>query len=1085
MTRRESVWNKISAPSVLLVLTALFTGLFIAPSFDSARPRSATLSWDPMNVVGQADGLITFDPLEQAYSKLGSSRPWIEGTPEQRARFDVDALVAGLVRGGAAEGRTLVLLESVRGGALSEDHERRLRGRYATAAALVREGLYPQQSKRLGLCWFAPADAPRFADPDRGGVLIPYEFFGASSTSSAPYSRVCVCWIDEAAIERDSLRFGLAFERALDTALEAAQATRESIDLCWLGPTTSTRLRELIASFDKLDPSARMASRLKIATPYATSPKVVLPSERSPESSSGQGVDAPWTEAGLSIRRAVNTDLVLARLLVGELVARVPSLLPMNTPDDATSELASPDWLRALAAPLRAVGFIPPRANKRLVRVALISEQDSTYGQSWLDNMQTAQRELSGSASGPLHPQLAALEFTVFPVFGWVDALVRESKDGKENAAAMAVSRDYPAEAHQLDYLGRLRDDITAADRFDAVCVFVTEEYDTMMILEALRPQFPGAAFFTTDLDARYLHPRHAPFTRNLVVASHFGLNPDAEPADGGLRVRHAAPEFRDGYQTSVYAAVRDLARQREPRPPATAGIYEIGRTRVVELNSAARADRPEPLVQARLDEPTQLENFASELRGWLGGAEVLAGPRVEAQARRRSSASGVRPPAFAYLWAGASVAGLLVALLVFAVRPRPVESRRRRADARAALIFFGVTLPALGLVLLLGVLADSEARYIAEPLYLFEGVSAWPTFGLRAASTVLCIAALVSIELRLRRFGAAIEAEQKIGGSQPSVSAFWVVDWSSFEAWRAAFEASRGQSVLARIGRGLRAALDAARGSAAKTPETDPHSNSAARDIDELWAFLCRSVRRPVWTCARIVLFAFVLYVGIAPFFILSPPPPSPVRGELAYLLDRLTLFASVFLFLMLIVRVMEVSFFASRAVGRVVDPRAITLREHGADVVAAGRERLELARRIAAAVEPLSWGPMAALGLMIAARASVFDAWPWPSVLMSVFALFFTMLLLAIVGMRRQCERARASVLGTLDSERERRAEDQVATRRLAALRDEIEALSGGAFSPLIQHPLLRALALPLAAFGANLAFERSLIERLLGSL
>ncbi len=1080
MPRREPLWNKISAPSVLLVVTALFTGLFIAPSFDSARPRTAALAWDPVNVVGQADGLITFDPLEQAYGKLGNSRPWSEGSEDQRARFEIATLADGFAQASESSGRLLLLLESVRGGALSEDHERRLRGRYASSAALVREGLYPRQSKRLNLCWFAPEKDAKFADPDRGGVLVPYEFFDAAPGATASYEHVCVCWIDEAAIERDPLGFGLAFERALDKALANVSVERERVDLCWLGPTTSGRLKELVSGFTALG-SAAGASRLKIATPYATSPKVKLPSESEPVAGVLESVDADWNKPGLSIRRAINTDSVLATLLVAELVARLPALLPMIDVRDSTRDTASPLWIRLAAIPLRVVKFIPPDLATRPVRVALIAEQDSTYGQSWLDNMEAAR-----TASLPQHPQLERLQFTVFPVFGWVDALVRDSKD---NAAATNVSRDYPAESHQLDYLGRLRDDIATAGRFDAICVFATDQYDTMMILEALRPQFPGAAFFTTDLDVRYLHARHAPFTRNLVVASHFGLSPAPDDADASMdakaTVRRAAPEFRDGYQTGVYLAVRDVARRLEPRPPATAGIYEIGRTRAVELNSAAQADSPEPLVRARADDRTQLENFASALISGLGGVEVLAAPRVAESPSAPGRATPARRPAAIYVWAGASVAGLLLALLVFAVRPRPVDSRRRRSDARIALMFFGLTVPALGLLLLLGVLTDAEARYVAEPLYLFEGLSAWPTFGLRAAGVVVCVAALVSIELRLRRFGAAIAAEQGIDSSARSVSAFWVADWSSLDAAREAFAASRGQGLRLRVQAAVRAVALELSGANQRGAREATDGAGVARDIDELWAFLCRSANRPAWTLARVALLAFVLYAAIAPFFILAPPPPSPVRGELAYLLDRLTLFASVFVFLMLTVRVMEVSFFASRAIGRVVDSKAITLRAHGGDVVAEGRERLELAKRIAAAVEPLAWGPMAALGLMIAARASVFDAWPWPSVLMSVFALFFVMLLLAIVGMRRQCESARASVIGTLDAQRERCADDQAASRRLAALRDEIESLTGGAFSPLVQHPLLRALAFPLAAFGANLAFERNLLERLLGSL
>jgi hypothetical protein len=124
-----------------------------------------------------------------------------------------------------------------------------------------------------------------------------------------------------------------------------------------------------------------------------------------------------------------------------------------------------------------------------------------------------------------------------------------------------------------------------------------------------------------------------------------------------------------------------------------------------------------------------------------------------------------------------------------------------------------------------------------------------------------------------------------------------------------------------------------------------------------------------------------------------------------------------------------------------------------------------------------------------MIVARAALFDAWAWPVVLMGVFALFFSMLLVCVVDMRHLCERARTRALDALaensDATTRARGQGADALAHLQRLRGEIAGLTGGAFSPLLEHPFVRALLLPLTAFGATFAFERSLLERLLGSL
>ncbi|MCY3000754.1 MAG: hypothetical protein NTV21_02950 [Planctomycetota bacterium] len=1097
MISKDSIWNKISAPMVLLVLGAVFTGLFIAPSFESARPRSLSLGYDPVRSAGRANGLITFDPLEQAYGEVeqlykekgSKTGPWLDEGGRTSSRYSLEMLARGLADGvgleAPAEGgeRLLVLLESLRGGALSEDHERRLRGRYATVAALARERIYPAHSKRLNLLWFDdPTTDPltpdrTFADPPSRGVLVPYEYLERGAGSDSPYRRVVVCWVDEAAIERNPLEFGVQFERRVreEVASVTNASVGERLDVRWIGPTTSGGLKALMRGLDVPSPE-RDATRLKVVTPYATSPLVRLPQ------------DAGWNEPGLSLRRSVHTDDVLARLLVNELLVRVPALMPLHHPKDTARDDASPTWTRALAAPLRLVGFVPPPKDGQPVRVALITELDSTYGQAWLQNMERARDELaSNQGESGAHPQLKNLQFTVFPVFGWVDGVVREPSDKRDSSAATSVARDYPAEAHQLDYLSRLRDDLQAGGEFCAVAIFVTEEYDTMLILESLRPKFPGAMFLTTDLDARYLQPRHAPFTRNLIVASHFGLTPQAGPddtkpdEDGALRV---APEFRDGYQTAVWHTVRALANNVEPRPPATDGIYEIGRSRFVALNAEAGPQPgellhklPERHIAARA---TPLARVATSVE------ELFAPSSVEAAAAGAAKEPAARsgPPLGIYVWSLGSAALLLLGLLVFSTRTGRKSGSRGRADSKT-LLKFGVI---CGLALAFGIAAVAvelvQRNYPAEPLAWLEGVSAWPTIALRVLTTLVSLSALVMIPLRLRRAEQQLATRHGIVAGAKPVRAAWVLDWSFINeasgpvsAPKPASRLARAWNVLRRSGAGVLSALRFLMG-ARGAP------NVTAEPLERVWAFVRQSVARPWSTWARMLLLAMALYFCLAPFFILAGPTSNPARGEFAYLLERITLFTSVFSFLMLMMLVMETTFFASRLVSQIVDPAAVSLHRQIADLAVDRRERLELAQDLARVVDPLVWSPMVVLGLMIASRASVFDAWPWPIVLVGVFSLFLVMLLMCVVSLRRQCEQARVLALADIGALSDSEELTEPVRKQLASIRTEIEALAGGAFSPLIQHPIVRALSLPLTAFGANLAFERNLLERFLGA-
>ena len=147
------------------------------------------------------------------------------------------------------------------------------------------------------------------------------------------------------------------------------------------------------------------------------------------------------------------------------------------------------------------------------------------------------------------------------------------------------------ASTPRFDYLRRLAYRVERLDRelrkhycgsIKAIGVLGSDVYDKLLILQALRERFPNTLFFTADMDARYMHPAEFNWTRNLIVGSSHGLEPDLAFGDN-------IPPFRDSYQTSRFlATLLALSNARKSKQEIECmlvpRVYEIGRTAAKEL---------------------------------------------------------------------------------------------------------------------------------------------------------------------------------------------------------------------------------------------------------------------------------------------------------------------------------------------------------------------------------------------------------------------------------------------------------------------------------------------------------------------
>lgn len=137
----------------------------------------------------------------------------------------------------------------------------------------------------------------------------------------------------------------------------------------------------------------------------------------------------------------------------------------------------------------------------------------------------------------------------------YIEGLKTEFKSDGSNLVVIPYLRgvsDFIANDNQItDYLDRTLANLrnTSAESVSAVGVFGTQDNDKLRIFQAARSIFPTAAFFTTELEARYSQPQNLRSCRNLLVASHFGLHCHSK------WVSEDMPSFRDGYQTSTFLA--------------------------------------------------------------------------------------------------------------------------------------------------------------------------------------------------------------------------------------------------------------------------------------------------------------------------------------------------------------------------------------------------------------------------------------------------------------------------------------------------------------------------------------------------
>ncbi len=657
----------------------------------------------------------------------------------------------------------LILPVFLPGDSYNEDIENRLRWRYAVVSALIEAGYIPEDGKHIKYFNF------RKKEP----VTVPYEWFEINKLSSGncTYKSILVIWVDDdllskalgsnsidakttpiniineiykvlismenldycvcrsnnlkigqssVNLERNQLMLGNVLSRWLFPFLyiqtinnkeHHEQIDADKLSLHVIGPTGSTDLLEMLENHkDDKEIKKEMIFFSPLSTISANLLKLLLKKrDFSPNSNRNYNIDKfPITlksdgQDRITFKKTIGTDEELTVKLIQELKLRrtdpidCENQIVLISESDTIYGRALPKTFSAIAKFIKNNKEYSEKSDKDILKeFKKITENCENYWTKEMDNIHffTYLRGLDG--------QLPEKESE--------EAKKKEKNDDKETQIVEPKGRA------QLDYLRRLQKQLKELQdkegKITAVGILGSDVYDKLLLLRALRNKFPEAIFFTTDLDAIYLHPDQYKWTHNLIVSSHFGLRLRTD-LQGGVF------PFRDSYQTSVFWATLNAVGNKDDTFKPIPRIYEIGR------NSAY---------------------CFSDLKSKSTDADTF--PSLDFEPLNRKLISN-KLQFVLYIFFGSSI----LALFVFVYISPPVLDQFKEILKKETR---GQNLTIIGIIIIITVAFGFTIRYGSlmddgEPFSLFGGISIWPTEMLRYVVFVLCIYYLFNINRKFQ----------------------------------------------------------------------------------------------------------------------------------------------------------------------------------------------------------------------------------------------------------------------------------------------------------------------------------------------
>jgi hypothetical protein len=1004
------------------------------------------------------------------------------------------------------ENAQLILGVDLSGAPYAEEAEGRRRSRYAVLAALNAAHYVPDDEEHIGYVridnvqqnqlrmeWTQPDfsvsldintasntrncnDGLCDSNSEKNSsfhTVIPFEWFHKAD-SPAESKKIVVMWIDEeilASRDPGPHALPLASLRQLVGELGVSGSPESGPRFALIGPESSTALDSLVreARTDGEDKGTEMLKKISIYNSGATVTGETIPLG---DASNRNTFHEFFRNFGIHYYRAITTDDALIKVLITELKRRGVD------PSQTTAVRISSDDGASI--------------DRHLDHIAVVSEWDTFYGQSLPNTIQrcfSSQVDLTtdtcpatGSAKDWIHrfsylrgldgqvlhlaaaeaPSLGSKTAAIGATGGTVELLAPNANDNLEGAFGEG----------QFDYLRRLAERIRTTDsdlrrsgegHIAAIGVLGSDVYDKLVILEALRPEFPDVLFFTTDLDDRLLTPGKSHQTRGLLVASSFGLN---------LRdaVQRDIPPFRNVYQTSTFLATR-LAIQNES-PDYSRPDWEKTKAALKDWLKPAlfQVDRTGFFRLPDGDEPTLSKNTQKEEKAC--NHNLLDCQYIQPKLGRIFPDSESRP----LLLGIASIFAIATIALAMCSRrirqfcfpsPPPGRPPPRLTLARSGR-FIGLSVGVFALAMLMIAwwprIADILTQHgFGEPMLLLQGISIWPTIFLRMVSFWLCV---WFIWLTLRSLAKNSEDTDAAMRLRPLTRLFCILKKS---AWFRQKGRTLKQRLVAMLS--LRPVEYPVPATGGEPPEF-AITNFRVR-------FSYEGLTGP--RIARALVAAiFMMSIGFLLAVILGFPNV-PARGLIARYLYNIVTPLDVFATLLLVFLVVDATLYTrsfvillscvrSRWPKKTVQHYKNKLRMRSGDLD--DWIDLQYLARRTSCITNLVYLPFVMMATLVITRNPMFDNFTYPPALVIVQVATVAIIVVSVFSLRRAADAARAIAVERLTGKlvAAKGTKDEGRTAQLELLLNRVENLRDGAFAPWSSQPIVRAFLLPLVTYGAT---------------
>jgi hypothetical protein len=1066
--------------SLVVSMFALTREPFLEPrpigaQFQAQLPIEARLWQDP------------FDAVERYRKKLADSK---NPDAENVCSPDLSPLSAG-------QSAPDIMVALVEGGPYADEVERRRRIRYALLAGFKNSHRVPDQEQYIH-CLKLAANLSLEAPQKSAFVDMPYEVFVSNpfdpplalEGKPAPPDRTIVFWLKQDALgstplqQLETLRDSLNQKVAMACVPAPCTEPAANAVLKVIGPSTSTVLRDMFQDQD----IGKASANIEIYSPLATADNETL-------DRGYQKLSPPLqNRQPMKLLRTVSDDGTMTQLMLEELkLRRVDPAAGVRCGEGKLSRIGSP-----------CTGNLRRSAN----RIALISEWDSFYSRALIESFKLQVARDARLGDGDNHKGAVDQWILRFSYLRGLDGRLPEESASTDKTATSNVGKNAPGVStfdlspleksdgnSQLDYLRRLADHIASEDAayrrdgesgIGAIGILGVDAYDKLLVLQALKSRMPYKLYFSTDLDARMLQRGQAQTTRNLILAAPYGLTLTRA-------LQQDVPPFRDSLQSAVFISVlAALAPQSFEAKRAkfdysksellSPGIYEVGISGFIPLATRLGASRP-----TSCQAPTQAQSERGILPHDLMALRCLQDPSPPPYPEPSRALRERFKQSQSFFWAGPLTLGILSSNLLRRSTRRLALPQDATAsmtpgsyDAWAWYIVVPLVVFILALMLAYQMRSTLTDNGLGEPMFLLEGISAWPTVALRLLAVLISLCALTWGWRKLRINRADIESAFHL---RLHMRKYQTTLWGQVrrlirrgKRWSLRRWCNElGHWLLLIFFPLMSANEDWSKSCAAAQARCTDGRKMIV--IARFWGehCICGSFGARLLR-AMLATWAYVVVTSV--LFVIWPMEGTPVRGSsdwwmLNWLIPTLT-------FQLLVFWVMDANLLLTRFIRHLSEHHAIwpgTLQAEHKKIFGMLKHPcidewvdLQLIAKRTSAVNRLIYAPTAVLLILLASRSSLFDNWPTPPGLMISYLLTALLLLSSALTLRRAAEKARTVALQRIDAYLLETPESTPGYAKFKMIRERVATLNTGSFSRYSEDPLIRSLLLSLTGIGGS---------------